>query len=265
MVGRLKMLGFVIVLGASASVFGATVSENFNNNTDGYWDHSNNQPPAVTPQNYGWRAADGTVNQSGSNALGGSFVRSAAPANFYGFNIGSHDPAAEGFTASGKVFIQQRDGGAGWNFGFFSGASSYGSGGDARNAMVFGLSDGNNSQLFSYSNTGGRDRSGIETNLPAGGQYTFDMTWQPPPAGSSEKGLLTAHVNGVTHSLQPGDISWDPITHFGVFSTSAAGGTAVGYLDDLTFTSKNPIPEPASLSLLAMGVLGTLRRRRRRE
>jgi hypothetical protein len=254
-------VALAIATGVAPPAFGATVSENFNNNTDGYWDHVANDG-AGTPQNYGWRAADGVVNASGSNALGGSFVRSAAPANFYGFNIGGYDPRTEAMHADGTLYVQQRDGGSGWNFGFFSGASSYGSGGNARNAFIWGLSDGEDAQLYIYDPSGGRDRSGFETvNLSGAIQFTLD--WAPPPAGSSEKGVLTGTINGVTHTVNfGGDHTGELFTHFGVFSVSANGGTAQGYLDNLTFSSKNPIPEPASLGLLSFGALAMRRRRR---
>jgi hypothetical protein len=260
MVGQLRVLAFAIVVGLGASAFGATVSENFDNNTDGYWEHLNNE---TAPQNYGWRAADGTINASGSNALGGSFARDFEPSNFYGFNIGDHDLRTEALHAEGTLYVQNRDGGSGWNFGFFSGASSYNgqNAGDARNALIFGLSDGEDAQLYIYSPSGGRDRSGFETeNLSGAVPFTFDWA---PGAGGNEKGVLTGTINGVTHTVGfGGDHTGEPITHFGVFSVSADGGSSIGYLDNLTFTSKNPIPEPASLSLLAMGALATLRRRR---
>ena len=255
MVGRLKMLAFAIVVGASATAFGATVTENFDNNTDGTWEHLNNEVP---PQNYGWRAADGTINASGSNALGGTISRTATP-TFYGFNIGEHDPRTEALHAEGTLYVQQRDGGSGWNFGFFSGASSFGTGGDARNAFIWGLSDGEDAQLFVYSPTGGRDRSGFET-IDLSGAVPFTLDWDPT-AGS--KGVLTGTINGVTHTAGfGGDHTGEAFTHFGILGVSAAGGASIGYLDNVTFTSKNPIPEPASLGLLAMGALATLRRRR---
>lgn len=55
----------------------------------------------------------------------------------------------------------------------------------------------------------------------------------------------------------------DPLTRFGIFP--ARNGTSVSevYLDDLTFTSDNAIPEPASLGLLGLGGLLAMRRVRR--
>lgn len=259
MIGNLRVLACAIVVGAGAPAFAATAFENFDTNSDSRWEHLNNE---TAPQNYGWRAADNPANQSGSAALGGSFARVASPANFYGFNIGAHNPSTEGLTASGEVYIQGRDGGAGYNIGFFSGASSYGSGGDGRNAMVIGLADGQHAQAFLYDPTGGRDRSGVETTLATGAAYSFSMTWTPPPSGASEKGFFTTTVNGVTQTVSFSGNPFESITHFGVFTVSANGGTAMGFIDNVTFTSKNPIPEPASMGLLGLVGLAALRRRR---
>jgi len=260
MVGHLKLLGFAVVLGVSASAFGATLSENFNSNTDlpgSGWEFLNNR---TAPQNYGWSDA---TNLSGSAALGGVITRSSAPSNFYGVNVGSLDPDTTSFSASGTMFVKSGPGGSsGFYLGWFNGASSYGSGGDPANFAGIGFGDMRNAQAFIFSDTQGRDRSGVDPAQAFDTSFAWSMQWNPPPAGSSEKGQLVVTLPTGTQTVNyGGDLPHlNPFSHLGVFATSANGGSGEFYLDNLQFTST--VPEPASLGLLSLGALAALRRRR---
>jgi hypothetical protein len=52
------------------------------------------------------------------------------------------------------------------------------------------------------------------------------------------------------------------LDRFGIFTSSASGPVGGGFLDDITFSSFNQVPEPAGLGLITIGVLTSLRRRR---
>lgn len=269
MAGITKIAAMALATGLSASAFGSfLVTENFNSNTDGYWEHQNN---TTSPQNYAWSNTDNTgtaVNPPSGSAtaageLGGTIARDSSPANFYGFNVGTLDPDTESFLARGVLRVVGSPGGSsGFYVGFFNGASSYGSGGDPANFMGIGFGDMVNAQAFIFSSTQGRDRSGVDPSIGTNTTVPFSISWAPPPAGGSNKGELTVVLPSGTQLVSyGGDLpNLNPFTHFGIFATSADGGSGEVYLDDLTFSSENQIPEPASIGLLGLGSLIAFRR-----
>jgi hypothetical protein len=243
------MAALALAVGSCVPAFGQSlVTENFNLNTDNTWEHLNNNTGGET---YKWNDTDitgNTVNPPGGTAtengeMGGNFARSGSLPNYYGFNIGSFDPTSEAFQAAGVLRVTAAAGGTGFNLGFFSGATSFGSGGDAANFIGLGFNDMTGAQAYIYNNVSGRDRSGVETQIPVGTTVPFSLDWQPAPAGEIGKGLLTATINGVQQQFSSSaDLdTLDPITHFGVFGISADGNTGTVFFDDFTFTSKNPL------------------------
>ena len=251
------------VAGISAPAFGASlVTENFSNNTNGYWQHPNS---TTAPQNYQWVNTDNTGTAvappvgtaSGAGEMGGVFTRVNRPSlgglpNFYGFNIGTLS-ITEQFEASGVIRVTQAGGGSGINIGFFNGIDSFSaeeeSFGDPEKAdhhsnfMGINFDDGLDAWVNIFDFDGSRDRSDIPQNLTVGQTIPFSMEWTPPPAGTSEKGVFTVSINNGPDHVQnyTGDLEFVDFTHFGVFSGIVAGGQSTAYFDDLTFTSENPL------------------------
>jgi hypothetical protein len=262
MVGRLKMLAFAVALSVGATAFGGTYVENFT--VDPGWDQLNNHTGNGTDdgtQNYGFSNTGVTTGSPGE--MGGFIQRDSSPANFYGWAMNVPlDPDTQSFSASGQVHLVSRQGGSGYYLGFFKGASSYGSGGDAATFAGINWGDSQNAQAMIFSNSGGRDRSGVDPAIPTGQTVPWSITWTAG-GGSSEKGLLEVVVNGVPQAAgYGGDLpNLDPFTHFGVFAISADGDWGNFFMDNISVTGPG-IPEPASLGLLSLGALSMLRRRR---
>jgi MYXO-CTERM domain-containing protein len=281
---RWSLLVLVAGLGFTQTSFGAQVTETFTGNTDLYWDSLNNR---ADPQNYGWSATDNTgitPNPPGGTAtpageLGGDIHRPPIPAppstdpptpTYYGFNVGAIDPATEGFSVSGVMRSERRDGAV--FFGYFAGAGSFPDAGkNAHNFIGVLLNDGG-AEVFTqiYNPGGSREGGAVPTPVPTDGTVVpFSMTYQPPPAGTGNGSLsFTVGSNSGTTNL-PNTIvqSIDDLSHFGFFPQVRDAGPSTSFsrlfFDDLTFTSDNPIPEPASLGLLGVAALALRRVRRR--
>jgi hypothetical protein len=246
---------------ASGGPFGSQVTENFETNTDLYWEGLNHR---TAPQNYGWsNNTDKTQNSLGE--MGGTFWRDESPANFYGFNIGTFDPSTDDFAVSG--LLRTSAGTAATVFlGYFAGASSYSSGGQPKHFLGVQLDDGVTAYVHAKDASFG-DRNGpvLAPSLSSTVTYPFSLTYDAE--GNSGRGTLTLDITGrgshtLLLSLGRQDAISD-LTHFGVFPGSADGGPCSTFFDDLTFSSENQIPEPASLAIVCLGGLLAVRRRRR--
>jgi hypothetical protein len=257
----------IAILGSTGTAFGAEqVTETFTNDTDLYWDSLNNR---ATPQNYGW---SNTNNAAGAAAgeFGGSVYRSTTP-NFYGFDVGTISPN-EAWSFSGTLRSNTGDGAL--YLGYFRGASSY-SGpspapGDANNFMGIFLNDGREvySRIWSKNSNSDHRRAAALDVVP-GTVNSFGVTYDPlgGPSGFGQM-VLTVHGDSFTHNLDNG---WkgilDEFTHFGVYPVNTSSpDPSIIYLDDLTFSSENPIPvvpEPASVGVLGLAALLFGRRRAR--
>jgi MYXO-CTERM domain-containing protein len=256
----------------SASAFGLTNLEDFSTNSDGRWEALNNLTGNANPndasdgQHYAWSNTN-NVTGGAPGELGGVILRDADPPNFYAFNVGSLNPVSENFSASGLMKVTVPDGGSGFYLGFFkknAGSPAdvpngfYGAGGDPHGFMGVGFGDMHHAQAFLFSQSGGRDRSGVDPSTGIGVTIPWSIDWT---VGTG----LTVTINGVPQGpVTPGDgaASLGIMDHFGIFATSADGADGEVFFDNISFTSDNPLPEPASLSLLAVGGLAVVRRRR---
>jgi len=104
-----------------------------------------------------------------------------------------------------------------------------------------------------------------------GATYTFSMD-----VGSANDGTISASVGGQTLVLTPGtaflvgSTSWTPETGTFIASSSTplltimdeTPGSSVDFVDNVSITS--PTPEPASLTLMAIGLAGLAAQRRTR-
>ena len=254
----LSMSASAAVAAMSAPAFGSfQVTERFNSNTDGYW---TNIDTRVAPQNYGWSGTDNTGNTinppggtaSGAGEFGGQIYRPHLPATptYYGFDIGTINPATEGFDVSGVIRSNRKDGA--FFFGYFQGAFSVPDPNkNAHNFVGFLLNDG--TEVFTQVFNPGGSREG--TQLPGvtvpfdGTPVPFSMVYQPPPAGTGN-GSLSVTVNGVSGTTNlPNTIvqSIGDLTHFGLFPQVKDPGAlsySEVYFDDLTFSSENALPVP---------------------
>jgi hypothetical protein len=265
--GREKLLGLILILATGVPALGTLmVTESFNINTDtagSGWEYANNR---TSPQNFGWSNSNNTgsaVNPpfgtaTGAGEMGGTISRAATPASFYGYNVGSIT-LDQDFEARGV--IRYVGGSGGFNLGFFRGASSFGSGGNAVNFVGFFFDDAKNSYATIFDASGARNRSDSPYDLISGTTQAFRMEYR---TNGFNPDTLVLTLDGNSHTLLAGITapSLLPLTHFGILPTSAAGSAATLYRDDLTFTT-NPVPEPGAMGLLALSGFLSLRRRRR--
>jgi hypothetical protein len=268
------MLAFAVAVGVSASAFGAvipTVYEDFTTNSDTRWIGFRNRPPNGV-NDFGWRDSDTTENtvlspsgkSSGGGELGGPMQRNingGAPAvvtNDYGFPTGTLTPSD---TLHADGVYRFGSGGGNYFFGWYNSAA-YMDGipdGGPRNFLGIQLDDG----FKHFAHVARHDHRERGNNGPASISQTETVTWSMDYNGA---GVLTATIGGDTIVVNAGGgyFSGSPTTfdRFGLFSDNTSGGVGDHALDDITFSSLNPVPEPASLGLLAMGAVAMLRRRR---
>jgi hypothetical protein len=289
---RLMKWSWVVVAascGFVSSALGAQVTETFTANTDTYWDKLDNR---TSPQNYGWSNTDNTgtaVNPPGADGIpgnaddgvatgagefGGIISRNGPHPNFYGFNVGSINPATQGFTVSGVI---RSNAGTGALFlGYSQGAASYADvNGDLANFIGILLNDGKDVFGFDYTHEtspGSRHRTGQELptlDLPIGVAVPFGMQYTPQVGATLGTLRVSVGANSATATFENGFPGiTDALNHFGVFPQRNALTASEIYMDDLTFTSDNPIPpipEPASLGLLGLGAVMAMRRGVRRD
>jgi hypothetical protein len=261
-------LAVALALSVPAAAAPFLVTQDFTNNTDlpgSGWESLNNRTGG---QNYGWTNTNNTGNTvlpplgaaTGTGELGGTITRDSSPANFYGYNVGSIT-LDEDFEASGV--IRYSVGTGGFNLGYFRGASSYGSAGNAVNFVGFFFDDSRNSYATIYNAAGGRDRSDSPYDLIANRVHAFRMQYKTN-GFNPDTLVLTLDGNVHTHAVGITAPNLLGLTHFGILPASADGNPALVYLDDLTFTV-NPIPEPsAAVGVLAVTMLTLLRRSSRR-
>ncbi len=277
---RLSALGLVTAVSLTRITSGAMqVTETFTANTDLYWEGVSNR---TAPNNYGWSATDMTgtaVNPPGPDGIpgnaddgvatgagefGGMLSRGGPVPSFYGFDVGSIDPT-EAFNVSGVIRSNAADGA--FFLGYSTGADSFPDiNGDLKNFIGVLVNDGKD--VFGFLYTRNRNRTGAELptlDLTIGAPTPFGLAYTPPSGGVGTSSLRVSVGNAsATANFENGFAGiTDPLTRFGIFPARNGTSTAEVYFDDVTFTSDNAIPEPASLGLLGLGGLLAMRRVRR--
>jgi hypothetical protein len=264
-----KLLAAAVVAGLSTSAFAVvqpTTYEDFTTNSDGRWTGVGNRTnPGVN--DYGWSDTDQTGNTvvpaSGNVSVNGELAGSVQRGNFshYGFDTGAMLPTdvlhADGvyryISGSGNLFL-----------GFYNSADHITAGGDPRNFIGIQLDD-SRAALYHNARSDHNDRThngpanvaGSGNVIPwsidynGAGQTTFTI-------GSDVNIVLNSGGGYFTGGGGPATV----FDRFGIFPGSTSDAAGVIAIDDITFSSTRPVPEPASLGLLAVGSMLVLRRRK---
>jgi len=292
MAGHYKFLVFLVTVGLGTFAMGASlVTEHFNNNSDAYWTGLNNRTGG---QNYGFSNTDNTGTAtnpgspsnvggpaSGAGEFGG--VVATAPfganggTNFYAFNVGGLNLGTTNVEAHGVYRCDSPGGNQALLVGFFKDATTFWEADPTHHnddpkgfvGMQWGQGNNPRAQIYDIGDNGNSDPGPSLGAITTATSVPFSFLYSAPPAGSSNKGALSITVNGLTSSCNMTGTAFtgaDLFNFFGVMSggRNSNSGSATIYMDDLSFTSNNPIPvpEPASLGLLSLGGLALIRRRR---
>jgi hypothetical protein len=254
-----SILAAAVATGLATSAFAVvvpTVYEDFTTNSDGRWIGVNNRNPA---NNFGFSNTDNTgttpaapsTKVSAGGEMGGPNERgNLADYGFSTGNIAGTDTLhADGVYRFGNL------GSGTWFFGWYNASSHMSAGGDPRNFV--GLQFDDSRDIYSHiAKADDRVRGGRHTVLPTDATIQWTMDY--------DGAALSGVINGVAYSVNAGGSYMTGVTlnRFGLFTSSASGPVGGGYFDDITFSSLNPVPEPASLGLLALGGLTAMRRRK---
>ncbi len=245
------LLAFALILGIGASAFGATVTQDFTNDTDTLWEGMNNR---TSGQNFGWSNTDNTgtaVNPPGGTAtgageLGGTLTRaSSPPVSFYGFNVGGL-LASQPIEAKGVIRLVTRGGSSGYVLGFFNSTTSFANSSDPDNFLGFYFDDGYTTYTVPNGTEIADDGQADPQSFPAV-TVPFSISW-------NGAGTMTTSIGGSVPVVEGASFS-DPFTHFGIAPVNDNGGPLVVYLDDLTFTSNTTVGglEAQVIKLLGAG------------
>jgi hypothetical protein len=264
-----NLFAVAVAAGLSTTAFAViqpTTYEDFTTNSDGRWvGVGNRSNPGVN--DYGWADTDNTGNAvipasglvSVNGELGGSIQRGNL--SHYGFDTGAMDPT-DVLHADG---VYRHMGGSGnWFIGFYNSADHITTGGDPRNFIGIQLDD-SVAALYHNARSDHNDRThNGPANIAAGGTT---VTWSIDYNGAGQTTFsIGSDVNIVLNSgagyFTGGGGPATVFDRFGIFPGSTSDSSGLIALDDITFSSTNPVPEPASLGLLAIGSLVALRRRK---
>jgi hypothetical protein len=284
------MLALAVAFGLSTAAYGVvTITETFDTDPISRgWSgvNSNASNGAVDPDgggalianDYGFKATDDTgttVNPPGGTATGAGEiggVMNRAPDSFYGVDLAQGSPIDFNTTdmrVTGVLRQMNSKGSSTLNVGWSKGITTVNT--NSGNALYVSWDDGFNGAAPGMRARGdGGSGLGDSTAVPnlaagtntSGDAFAFTYDWNSTTntfsftLGSNPTGTLTlteAEVDAL------GDL-----THWGLWGRTASSPDDAGNqlrIDDVTFTG-NPVPEPASLGLLALAGLVAARRRR---
>jgi len=278
----------------NSSAYGVSVTENFNDNpAPRGWLGSNSSPdptisspPSTDPDgggalianDYGFKATDDTgsaVNPpagggvaTGAGEIGG--VMNRAGNSFYGVNLGGAvDFNTVDMNVKGVLRQMQAKGSSTLNLGWSKGIATLNAGtGNVDSALFVSWDDGANGSapgMRGRSSTG----SGIGTDTAVPNLVTGDPTRPFEFNWNSTTNVFSFTLGGVTSNmpaLTEADVTaLGDLTHWGLWGRVNSSPDDAGNqlrIDDVTYTTPNAIPEPASLGLLSLGGLALIRRRR---
>jgi hypothetical protein len=277
-----KMLAMAVAFGLSASAFGAAtvlVTETFDDDPSARgWGGVNNvsaDPDGagpLIPNNVTWFNTDNTgsaVNPAWGTATGageiGADQMNRFPNMFYGVDLGGAvDFATTDMSVSGVLHQVNPKGSSTLNIGWSQGINSVNTG--SGSALYVSWDDGVNGAapgLIARSASGGGIASAATANMVAGVTVPFSYVWDAVGDGTGVFSFTLGANPTTTLALTDGEVAQlPPLTHWGIWGRTDSSPDDAGnriFFDDIQYTA---VPEPASLSLLAMGVLAGLRRRR---
>lgn len=200
----------------------------------------------ATSVNTEWATTLGTWSlpstSGGTNLSGG-----ANPQMMRGYLDADGNPATVKFTNLSSVFSSYKV------LIYFDGDN----GGDWRVGQYTITDTNTTTQLFQ---DGGEDSENVDFNKGSG-QNANGLFQVPAPGAGGNQPYPTSPNNDEGNFLITGDLTNDAITITAV-GTAAGSGTLRAPINGIQIIGE-PVPEPGTLSLLALGAVGLLARRRR--
>lgn len=214
---------------------------------------------------YGYSDTNNTGGSSGAGEAGGTFERTNVAAYYGDTDIGTVN-GADGFSASGELYVAAPFADNDTFVGHF-GTPAAGAVGYENHHGGFMLRELNTSNfrfMARVRGDGGGQQTGDQVVTP-NGNYNFNYNYD---AGTQQlTATLTHPLTGSVVSTSTTPAMTDQTftaDAFGLrsgFNSAGSGQTMIAYIDGVTYSSA--IPEPSTLILLALSVVGLVMRRGR--